>query len=98
VKISLELKRSLAAIEGMARQVRIRLMRTPPASSWPAEWTETLKRRWAEGVPGRTIAEELGVTPGVVWARCSRLGLEKRFDNRNGGRRASAVRATLGAF
>jgi hypothetical protein len=84
-QIAAELGRSPSAVEGMAGRARIRLVRTPPASAWPAAWTETLKRRWAEGVPGRVIAEELGVAPTVVWTRCTRLGLEKRFDNRNGG-------------
>jgi hypothetical protein len=96
--IAVELGRAPGAVAARARRDGLQRPRQRPAGTWPAEWTETLKQRWDEGVPGRKIAEELGVKATVVWARCARLGLEKRFDNRNGGRRASAVRNTLGAL
>jgi hypothetical protein len=96
--IAVELGRTPAAVAGMARREGLQRPRQRPAGNWPSEWTETLKRRWSEGVPGRKIAEELGVKPTVVWTRCARLGLEKRFDNRNGGRSASRIGNTLGAL
>jgi hypothetical protein len=93
--IAVELGRAPGAVVARARRDGLQRPRQLPPGTWPADWTETLKRRWAEGVPGRVIAEELGVAPTVVWARCTRLGLERRRDNRNGGRKASAVRQTL---
>jgi len=95
VRIAAELGRTLSAVEGQAKRQGARLHRTPPPNKWSAEWTETLKQRWAAGVPGRQIAEELGTGAPSVWSHAARLGLEKRFDNRNGGRKASAVRNTL---
>jgi hypothetical protein len=96
--IAIEVGRTLGAVVGMTRREGLRRPRQRPPSTLPAEWTETLRRRWGEGVPGRKIAGELGTKPTIVWARVNRLGLEKRFDNRNGGRWVSLVRNTLGAL
>lgn len=96
--MAVELGRAPGAVAARARRDGLRRPRQRPPGTWPSEWTETLRRRWAEGATGKAIAEELGVMPSVVWAHVTREGLEKRYDNRNGGRKTSAVRNTLGAF
>ncbi len=48
------------------------------ADEWPPEWTERLRRRWAEGASAEQIASEIGLTPGAVASKALREGLEAR--------------------
>lgn len=52
--------------------------RKPRADEWPPESTARLRRRWAEGATPTTIASEMGVSPGAVRSRATRLGLPGR--------------------
>ncbi len=53
------------------------------ADEWPAGLIVRLKARWAEGATSAAIAAELGVTPGAVTAKATRLGLPRRYKPRS---------------